>query len=75
MTGKVIRMDNKKAFGFVRFDLDGSDYFFHKDDLYGFWEDMVQDFKSNELILVEFKPSKTEKGLRARDVKRTDGIN
>ena len=75
MTGKVIRMDSKKAFGFIRADSDGSDYFFHKDDLFGFWEDMVDDFKTNELILVEFKPGKTAKGLRASDVKRMDGIN
>jgi len=75
MTGKVIRMDSKKAFGFIRSDLDGSDYFFHKDDLHGFWTDIVSDFKKNELILVEFKPIKTDKGLRAAFVKRTDGIN
>ena len=75
MTGKVIRLDSKKAFGFIRSDSDGSDYFFHKEDLYGFWEDLIQDFKNNELIPVTFIPGNTAKGLRASDVKRTDYPN
>ena len=76
MTGKIIRITQTKGYGFIKNDLDGKDYFFHKDDFNGHWVDLVEDYFAKEkVIYVEFKSDKTEKGLRARKVKRTDGVN
>ena len=39
MKGMVIRVNGAKMFGFIR-GIDEHDYFFHKTDLNGFFEDL-----------------------------------
>lgn len=38
MTGKIKTLHSDKNFGFIRGD-NGKDYFFHKQEIYGFWDD------------------------------------
>ena len=63
MKGKVVRFNPKKGFGFIRSD-DEQDIFFHYSSL-----DM-DGFKTvNPDDEVEFDLEKTEKGLRASNIK------
>ena len=63
MKGKVVRFNPKKGFGFIRSD-DEEDIFFHYSSL-----DM-DGFKTvNPDDEVEFDLEKTEKGLRASNIK------
>ena len=63
MKGKVVRFNPKKGFGFIRSD-DEQDIFFHYSSL-----DM-DGFKTvNPDDEVEFDFEKTEKGLRASNIK------
>jgi len=71
MKGKLIRLVAKKGFGFIQNE-QGDDYFFHKQDFYGHWDDLVSDFDNNLKIELEFEPIKAPKGPRAESVKRTD---
>lgn len=56
---KTLRLD--KGFGFIRV-IDGTEYFFHRSDYSGFWNDL------QEHTEVEFEPTKTPKGPRASNV-------
>lgn len=68
MTGYVKRVIQEKRFGFIVGD-GRQEYFFHKEDYDGSWEALVADC-NGEQVQVEFEPSKTERGLRARNVRR-----
>lgn len=72
MTGYIVRVVVDKQFGFIK-AADGNDYFFHKSDLDGFWEDLVTDFDGHRNIKVTFEPTQGPKGLRAASVVRVDG--
>jgi len=72
MEGTVTRMVETKGFGFITGE-DKMDYFFHRSDFSGFWEDLEIDFKKKRTIKVTFDPSETSKGLRASHVSRVDG--
>lgn len=78
MMNGFIRTVSQKNFGFIRTE-SGADYFFHKDDFNGFWNDLLNDFedaeKHKEKIYVTFEPGKGEKGPRASEVTRTDHPN
>lgn len=74
MKGKVVRLMVDKAFGFIR-GFDDAEYFFHKSDLHGFWDDLVNDYSRKQEIPVEFQPGETSRGLRAANVRRTDHPN
>lgn len=70
-----VRTVSTKNFGFIRTE-SGVDYFFHKDDFNGFWDDLLNDFtESKGKIEVEFEPGEGAKGPRAAQVTRADHPN
>jgi cold shock CspA family protein len=71
MEGTVTRLVDTKGFGFITGE-DRQDYFFHRTDFSGFYEDLEVDLKKKRVIKVEFEPASTDRGLRARNVTRTD---
>ena len=72
MTGETKNFNQQKYYGYIRGE-DGKDYFFHRDDFQGSYDELVFDHYSNpDSIKVEFIPDKTDKGLRARNVTRTE---
>lgn len=72
MTGVVVKVLGGKNFGFIKGE-DGREYFFHKQDFNGFFDDLANDAEGHK-IPVEFQigESAIGKGPRARDVVRTD---
>lgn len=74
-TGEVVRIIEKRGFGFIRGE-DSKEYFFHKDDFNGHWNDLVADFlEESQTIKVRFIGRDSPKGRRADDVKRMDFPN
>jgi cold shock CspA family protein len=73
LTGNLKSLKPAKQFGFVRHDKD--EYFFHKEDFQGHWNDLCDDFESGKRIELYFEADRTPKGLRARNVSRTDHPN
>lgn len=71
MTGKVMKAIAEKRFGFIK-GTDGAEYFFHQQDLNGFWDDLVKDMGEGRLIEVEFEVVPSTKGPRAAEVTRID---
>ncbi len=53
MTGKVKRIVETRGFGFISVPGDKNEYFFHRDDFNGHWDDMISDLKTSE-VPVEF---------------------
>jgi cold shock CspA family protein len=43
MQGTVNRIPEGKMFGFIKVEGEKNDYFFHKDDFSGHWQDLVHD--------------------------------
>jgi len=75
MVGHVKSVISNKLFGFVRDD-GGNEYFFHREDFNGHWDDLVMDFeKGANKIIVEFEGRDTPKGKRASAVERLDHPN
>lgn len=66
LSGKVIRLVPDRGFGFIAAEGDGTEYFFHWSAVIGGRDgfDIIEQFDP-----VEFTPTKTEKGLRAVDVR------
>jgi len=79
MYGVIRTINEVKYYAFIttNFDDRSNDYFFHKSDFEGHWDDLVSDFNNKLLgaIKVEFEPVKSEKGPRAKSVKRIDFPN
>ncbi len=71
MQGQVKKIVSEKKYGFIT--TAQMDYFFHKDDFDGHWNDLDKDFSRGKVIEVEFEPVRSEKGLRASEVRRLDG--
>lgn len=64
MKGTVKMFNKEKGYGFIRGE-DGKDYFFHYSVL------VMDDFKTAEKgEAVEFEIQESERGLRAKDVKK-----
>lgn len=59
MNGKIVRMVSNRNFGFIQSTV-GKEYFFHRDDINGHWEEFVV----GESVTFEEAPM-TEKGPRA----------
>lgn len=76
MKGTVKNLVNGKMFGFLR-DADNNEYFFHREDFSGHWDDLVFDWAKgkNSHIEVEFEVVQNAKGPRAANVHRTDHPN
>jgi cold shock CspA family protein len=75
MKGIVRRLVTDRYYGFIR-GTDHKDYFFHKDDFLGHWDDLVTDFNPNNEIEVEFLiVGDSTRGPRARNVSRLDFPN
>lgn len=73
MTGKIARMSDTQTFGFIR--KDGVDYFFHRDDYNGHWNDLIRDINNDEDVEVKFTIAESAKGPRAKEVSRMDHPN
>ena len=72
MTGYVKSIKSDKGFGFIKSD--NMEYFFHRSDLYGHWDDLVEDFeKIGKQIQVEFERKESTKGPRATNVRLING--
>ena len=63
MTGEIVRVDDKKGFGFIR-GADGAERFFHVSALVGIALDEIR-----PPMPVTFEPTQTPKGLRAETVR------
>lgn len=72
MRGVIKNIIEDKGFGFIKVT-DGTEFFFHKSDYLGHWNDIVEDRKSGQ-IEVEFDVVKSQKGPRASNVKRINEI-
>lgn len=70
LSGTIRKIVSEKAYGFIK--TDKTDYFFHRQDFDGHWDDLVRDFNNDVDVEVTFEPIRTEKGLRAEEVRRTD---
>jgi len=72
MTGIVAKVMSEKGFGFIRGN-DKIDYFFHRSEFEGFFDDLVTDTNAGQKVEVSFDPVPSAKGARAGAVKRLDG--
>jgi cold shock CspA family protein len=72
MNGTVKKVVQDKQFGFIK-GIDGKEYFFHKQDMNGFWEDLIIDMEAEQTISVSFDIVPSTKGPRAGNVSRLDG--
>jgi len=72
MKGKVVKLVLERRFGFIEGE-DGKEYFFHKDDLNGFFEDLAEDMMKGRKVDVTFTIIPSAKGPRASEVTRVDG--
>ncbi|MET0786437.1 MAG: hypothetical protein ABWY25_07015 [Paenisporosarcina sp.] len=71
MEGIIRKLKPENSYAFI--STDKADYFMHKSDFDGHWEDLVEDVVDKRLeVKVEFEPKKTEKGLRAAEVRRLE---
>ena len=75
MTGTIKNIVVKRAFGFIVNPTTRTEYFFHRDDFSGHWDDLVEDWNNKETVPVEFEVVSSPKGLRASNVKRIDHPN
>lgn len=73
MNGVIKNVFGQKLYGFITAE-DNKDYFFHKEDFSGHWNDLVDDAIFNQ-VKVEFDAEMNIKGLRARNVSRKDWPN
>ena len=74
LRGTVRNIVSTRNFGFIKGN-NGPEYFFHRDDFNGFWNDLVKDCADGSAIPVTFEDVPSPKGPRAKNVKRTDHPN
>lgn len=76
MKGHLKTLKEQGNFGFIRAENNG-EYFFHKSDFNGHWDDLVNDFKYPGFgqIPMSFEVVDSPKGPRANKVKRMDHPN
>ncbi len=69
MNGYIKKILKEKNFGFI--EAGKKEYFFHRDDFVGVWDDLVIDYENREeSILVDFDEVESRKGPRAAAVHR-----
>jgi len=66
MEGIVVRVMREKRYGFIKGPTE--EYFFHADDLNGFFEDVVEDLERKQIVKVSFEIATSLKGPRAGNV-------
>lgn len=67
MIGVLFGIPEGKSFGFIKFE--ENDYFFHRDDFIGDWNQLVKNFRhGGHTIQLEFEARKSNKGYRAGNV-------
>lgn len=71
MRGRIRSVIYGRQYGFIV--LNGKDYFFHKDDYDGNWDQLIDDHnKDGSHIEVEFTEAESSRGLRASEVRRVE---
>jgi cold shock CspA family protein len=77
VTGNIKNIVATRNYGFIRADISKLEYFFHKDDFVGHWNDLEIDANANGdvSIPVEFSVVESPKGPRAANVRRLDYPN
>lgn len=76
MKGNLANLVPAKKFGFIR--AGEVEYFFHRDDFNGHFDDLCLDWdnkKKGENIELEFEPTGGAKGPRAKNVGRVNHPN
>jgi cold shock CspA family protein len=73
MKGTIKNIIPNRNFGFIRTG-NGGDYFFHRQDFQGHWEDLETDYHKID-VQVTFDVAESPKGLRAANVRRLDYPN
>lgn len=70
MTGTLRELLHSRQFGFIKSD--GKDYFFHRDDFHGHWNDLYADWQNGKEFQLEFDvdTERNRKGPRAKNVRR-----
>lgn len=76
MEGIIKKLVDNKGYGFIK-DMEGIEYFFHKDDFIGHWIDLVEDYNLGVegYIKVTFEKISSKKGPRGSNVRRTEFPN
>jgi cold shock CspA family protein len=74
MIGTIVRIKEDKKYGFIRSSENYKEYFFHKDDFQGDWNDLVLHYnRIGSLLKVEFEVVRNPiKGPRAQNVRGID---
>ena len=67
MNGKVLRILDQKGFGFIE-GSDGVEYFFHRQDYVGNFNDLVLAMRGQNTVDVTFDIAPSQKGPRAANV-------
>lgn len=77
MRGLVKNLIPGKFYGFILEPITKNEYFFHREDFNGFWDDLMLDVGKDRLpkIEVTFDIVDSPKGPRANNVKRLDYPN
>lgn len=75
MNGVIKNVISNRNYGFIREEDTLIEYFFHKEDFQGHWEDLELDFGNGAKIPVTFESADSGKGPRAANVRRTDFPN
>lgn len=75
MNGTLKDLIHQRQFGFITSG--DTDYFFHRDDFHGHWNDMYKDYQSGASVSLEFDVNneKNTKGPRAKNVRRAGHPN
>lgn len=74
MTGIVKRIVKDKGYGFIAVT-GGTEYFFHRSNFSGHYDDLVDDVNMHLQVPVEFEVVNSPRGPRAQNVSRTDYPN
>jgi cold shock CspA family protein len=78
MKGTVKGIVDNKNFGFIVSESmvrGEKEFFFHRDDFAGHWNDLVEDVKGGYKVPVEFEKVESNRGPRAANIRRTDHPN
>lgn len=70
----IIKNITDRSYGFIKEVPSGIEYFFHKEDYIGNWNELIFDFQNakNRKIMLEFDVTESKKGPRAANVKLAD---